>query len=77
MSGGRKYNGRMVPFLFAYDPALDQWARRQDLPYRSSNGVTGVYKNRLYVLAYCSGIGPDGSWAAEGVCVHLSPRQER
>ena len=56
LSGGHRYNGSIVPYLFEYNPATDRWTRKRDLPNSGFGGVTGVYQNKLYVLTYCQGV---------------------
>jgi N-acetylneuraminic acid mutarotase len=55
VSGGRitssDHDG--LPFLYMYNPATNRWTRKQDLPYGTWGGVTGVYGGKLYVLTNC------------------------
>lgn len=55
VSGGRRSssNGSEMFYLHMYDPAANRWTRKQDMPYGTSGGVTGVYGGKLYVLTYC------------------------
>jgi hypothetical protein len=45
--------------LYAYDYTNDRLIRKADMPYPTAEGVTGVIKDKLYVLpGACSGEGP-------------------
>jgi N-acetylneuraminic acid mutarotase len=55
VSGGRfnssDHDG--LPYLHMYNPATNRWTRKQDMPYGTWGGVTGVYGGKLYVLTNC------------------------
>lgn len=54
ISGGlSQYNGYQ-PVLFVYDPATNTWTRKRDMPNTTFRGVTGVMKDKLYVLTGCA-----------------------
>ena len=65
VSGGFSENGDAPPTraLYVYDPGTNTWARKRDLPAIvdashdwtvGSYGVTGVIRNKLYVVTHCS-----------------------
>jgi N-acetylneuraminic acid mutarotase len=44
------------PLLYSYDFAADRLVRKADMPKATTDGVTGVIDNKLYVLpGWCSG----------------------
>jgi hypothetical protein len=64
VSGGFSENGDGPPTraLYMYDPGTNSWTRKRDLPAIGdsshdwtvgSYGVTGVIKNKLYVVTFC------------------------
>jgi N-acetylneuraminic acid mutarotase len=68
VSGGFSETGDAPPTraLYAYDPGTNTWTRKRDLPAIGgpshdwtvgSYGVTGVIKNKLYVVTLCSTLG--------------------
>ena len=65
ISGGFSETGDAPPTraLYVYDPGTNTWTRKRDLPAIGgpshdwtvgSNGVTGVIRNKLYVVTLCS-----------------------
>ena len=65
ISGGFSDNGDAPPTraLYVYDPGTNTWTRKSDLPgiggpsddwTVGSSGVTGVIRNKLYVVTHCS-----------------------
>jgi N-acetylneuraminic acid mutarotase len=52
VSGGRqqKDNKDSRVYLYMYDPAQNTWTRKQDMPWYTAAGITGVIDNELYVL---------------------------
>ena len=51
--------------LYAYDYTNDRLIQKADMPYHTAEGVTGVIKDKLYVLpGNCSG----ENWPAAGYC---------
>jgi N-acetylneuraminic acid mutarotase len=64
MSGGffHTADGRSGwhPGLNVYDPALNTWTKKADMPRRFAQGVTGVINGKLYVLTgTCNNCGPE------------------
>jgi N-acetylneuraminic acid mutarotase len=37
--------------LYVYDPAVDRWTRKRDIPVTSAKGVSAVYHGKLHVPA--------------------------
>ena len=54
MSGGAwgSPDGRfgVHPGLNVYDPVLNRWSKKADMPHRFGSGVTGVIAGKLYVM---------------------------
>ena len=52
VSGGRQQmdNKDSRPYLYVYDPAINTWTRKHDMPWYSDEGITGAIDNQLYVL---------------------------
>jgi N-acetylneuraminic acid mutarotase len=61
VSGGRTSNRASPPSadLFVYDPVTDAWTQKRSMPEGGAEGVTGVIKNKLYVVTFSPGL-PDG-----------------
>ncbi len=48
------------PGLNVYDPVLNTWTKKADMPKRIASGVTGVINGKLYVLGgSCDNCGPE------------------
>lgn len=57
LAGGQRHEGDDIPSnaLYVYDPARNRWTRKRDMTTNGgSNGVSGVIKGKLYVLAGCN-----------------------
>ena len=39
--------------LYVYDPKVDRWTRRRDMPIATVNGVSAAYNGMLYVATPC------------------------
>jgi N-acetylneuraminic acid mutarotase len=52
VSGGRQQmdNKDSQVYLYMFNPATNRWTRKQDMPWYSAGGMTGVIDNQLYVL---------------------------
>jgi N-acetylneuraminic acid mutarotase len=56
VSGGVQFNDPEAEFpfvsrdLYVYNPSTNTWTKKADMPWASSDGVTGVINNKLYVL---------------------------
>lgn len=46
-------NGIISSQLYVYDPATNSWTRKRDMPSGGADGVTGVIRNKLYVVTTC------------------------
>jgi N-acetylneuraminic acid mutarotase len=58
--------------LYAYDYTNDRLIQKADMPYHTAEGVTGVIKDKLYVLpGNCSG----ENWPAPGYCTGAAFRR--
>ena len=42
--------------LFVYDPAINAWTQKRNMPEGGAAGVTGVIQGKLYVVTFSSGL---------------------
>jgi hypothetical protein len=54
ISGGLRSPRWYQSELYRYDPATNTWAERREMPNSGSGGVTGVIRDKLYVLTSCN-----------------------
>jgi N-acetylneuraminic acid mutarotase len=43
--------GQVVRTLYVYKPSSSTWSRKADMPFNTSDGITGVINDKMYVLA--------------------------
>lgn len=63
--------------LFVYDPALDRWTRKRDMPLETVNGLSAAYRGQLYVATFCDGTAPCGGDWQHGAIWRYSPSTDR
>jgi N-acetylneuraminic acid mutarotase len=72
------YRLESLKTLYIYNPALNQWVRKRDMPIYTANGVTGAYQNNLYVAAPCNTLETvcDGAFGGRGVLLRYNPNTD-
>ena len=71
------YRLETLAALYVYNPSLNQWTRKRDMPRPSVNGVSGVYQGNLYVATSCSDTYYCNNDFERGVLFRYTPSTDR